>query len=129
MKKFFFILLLSATIAGSYYYYHYEYVETLRLSEIIDKTDNPMVNLAVNILDFDTGLTRHDIKHLKNNKEYWIGRINQLDAIQGDNQKQEAVIQLLADFFDDPVVKKLKPNLTAFGANSSLEIIKTIFQN
>ena len=123
------ILLLTTAILSSYYYYNYNYVHKLMLSEIIGKTDNVMANLAINIFDFDTGLTRHDIKQLNDKKDYWITRINQLDEIQDADQKQQATIQLLADFLDEPVVKKLKSKLIALSPDTILELIKTIFQN
>jgi hypothetical protein len=123
------VIFLGAILIGTIYFYNYCYVRTLMLSEIGGKTDNAIVNLTVNFLDFDTGITRHDIKQLKDKKEYWITRINQLDEIQDVDQKQEETLQFISDFFEEPAVKKLKLNLTDLAANSNLELIKTIFNN
>lgn len=64
---------------GSYLGYQHYYVETLKLSEIVGKTDNNLMNIAVNFLDFNTSLTRNDIKRLKNKKDYWIGRMKEVE--------------------------------------------------
>jgi hypothetical protein len=109
--------------------YRYYFVNTLMLSQVLGKTDNALANLAINAFDFDTGLTRHDIKQLNDKKDYWITRINKLDEIQDADQKQQATIQLLSDFLDEPVVKKLKSKLIALSPESSLDLIKTIIQN
>ena len=63
-----FILLLSTVSVGSFFYYRYNYINTLMLSEIAGKTDDNLTNIAVSLFDFDTGLTRNDIKRLKSNK-------------------------------------------------------------
>lgn len=123
------ILLLTTALASSYYYYKYNYISTLMLSEIVGETDNMFANLAINIFDFDTGLTRHDIKQLNDKKDYWITRINELEEIQDADQKQQATIQLFADFFDEPAIKKIKSKLIALSPDTILELIKTIFQN
>jgi len=96
------------------------------LSEIVGKTENASLNLAVNFFDFDTGLTRHDIKHLGNNKDYWISRINELDTIHNNEQKQQASIQLLSDMMEDPVLNKICSGFLKLGSDISLEIIEII---
>lgn len=118
------ILLLTTVSIGSFYYYHHNYVSTLMLSEIVGDTDNASINLAVNLFDFDTRLTRHDIKKLKKNKDYWFSRIKEIDAIQNEDQKQQASIQLLGDMMDDPVLKKICSGLLNFGTDISLGLIK-----
>lgn len=128
-KAIVFILLLSTVSVGSLFYYRYNYINTLMFSEIVGKTDNAMANLAIKVFDFDTGLTRHDIKQLNDKKDYWIGRIKVLSEIQDADQKQQATIQLLADFLDEPAIKKLKSKLIELSPDSNLELIKNIFQN
>ncbi len=129
MKILLIIVLVAGTSLGSYFGYQHYYVETLKISEIVGTSDDDLTNIAVKLMDFDTGLTRHDIKQLNDKKDYWITRINELEKIQNDDQKQQATIQLLADFLDEPVVKKLKSKLIALSPDSTLELIKTIIQN
>ena len=66
--KLLFIIFLSGILAiGGFYYYHHNYVDTLMLSEIVGRTDSPTVNIVIELADFNTGLTRHDIYQLKKN--------------------------------------------------------------
>lgn len=107
MKIFLIILLISGTSAGSYYYYQHTYVDTLMLSEIVGHSDDSWTNIAVNFLDFDTGLTRHDINRLKSSKDYWLKRIQEVDAIQDIELKTKENGILLAEMIDDPTIKKI----------------------
>lgn len=102
-----FIILITGTSAGSYYYYQYNYVETLMLSEIVGKTDNNLANIAINLFDYDTGLTRHDISQLKSKKEYWMKRTNEVDSIIDPAIKQEETEKLLDEMLEDPTMKKI----------------------
>lgn len=119
------IVFISVSIS-LFVYYHHNYVTTLMLSEVVGKTDNPSINLAVKFFDFDTGLTRSDIKHLDKNKDYWISRINELETIHNSEQKQQASIQLLSDMMDDPVLNKICTGFLKLSTDISLEIIKMI---
>jgi hypothetical protein len=119
------IIFISVSIS-LFVYYHHNYVSTLMLSEVVGKTENASINLAVNFFDFDTGLTRSDIKHLDNNKDYWISRINELDTIHNNEQKQQASIQLLSDMMEDPVLNKICSGFLKLGSDISLEIIEMI---
>ena len=88
------ILLTIALSTGGYYYYQYQYVRTLMLSEVVGHTDNDIVNILVNLGDFDTGLTRNDVSNLKSNGDYWIRRMNEVNAISDQQTKQNATINL-----------------------------------
>ena len=115
MKKILIIVLIAVASLGIYFGYQYYYVQTLSLSEIVGKTDDSLTNIAVNFLDFDTGLTRNDIRQLKNNKDYWIGRINEVERIQNPDQKMEANTKLLSDMMDDPTMKKICKLIASLG--------------
>lgn len=120
------ILLAGGLTIGGYFYYHHNYLDTLMLSEIVGKTDNASINLAVNLFDFDTGLTRHDINQLNNNKEYWMARIQEVDAIRNPELKEQASIKLLSDMMEDPVLKKICKGFLKLGSDISLGVIKMI---
>lgn len=120
------IIIILCVSIGSYSYYSYNYVKTLLLSEIVGRTDNASINLAVNLFDFDTELTRHDLNQLKDNKDYWISRIKEIDTIQNSDQKQQASIQLLSDMMEDPVLKKICSGILNLGTNVSLGLIGAI---
>ena len=118
------IVLASAFSMGGYYYYKHNYVDTLMLSEILGKTTNPMINTLVNLGNFDTGLTRHDIKQLQNNKEYWLTRIKDVGAIENPDLKMQATTQLLSDMMEDPILKKICSGLLNLGSGVTFVVIK-----
>ena len=118
------IIVLAGTLSiGGYYYYKHNYIDTLMLSEIVGKTENPTINILVNLGDFNTGLTRHDIKQLKDNKAYWLGRIQEVDAIGDPDQKEQASLKLLSDMMNDPVLKKICNGILNLGSDVSLSLI------
>ena len=120
------ILLFTTVSVGSYYFYQYNYVKTLMLSEIIGETDNSAINLAVNLFDFDTELTRHDISKLRENKDYWISRIKEVDLIEDSNLKTQSSTQLFSDMMKDPVLKKICSEILNMGTNVSFGLIESI---
>lgn len=126
LKLIFLILFIGSVSFGGYYYYQRNYVETLMLSEIIGSSNSPVENLIINLTDFDTGLTRHDIQQLKTNKDYWLTRIQKSDAIRDPGLKEQAETQLLADMMNDPILKKIGKGIFKFGSNASIELIKII---
>jgi hypothetical protein len=124
MKIILIILLITCASGGSYYYYHHTYVETLTLSEIVGRSDDNLTNIAVNFLDFDTGLTRNDLKQLKNNKAYWIGRMKEVEVIQDPNLKMQANTKLLSDMMDDPNMKKVCKMFTSLGFGFAINLLE-----
>lgn len=101
------IILIGGISVGIYYYYQYNFVKTLMLSEIVGHTDNPIVNIIVNISDFDTGLTLNDIKNIKNKKDYWIGRLKEVESLEDSEVKTEENLKLFSDMMEDPTMKKV----------------------
>lgn len=120
------VLIVGGLIIGGYYYYHHNYVDTLMLSEVVGPTDNPGINIAVSLADFDTGLTRHDIKVLKEKKDYWLGRIQEVDAIGDPNQKEQANLKLLSDMMEDPVLKKICSGVLQLGTSTAFGLIEIV---
>lgn len=120
------VIILTTISIGSFYYYNHNYVSTLMLSEIVGKTDNAGINIAVKLFDFDTGLTRHEISQLNDRKDYWISRIKEVEAIQDTDQKTQASAQLLSEMMDDPVLKKICSGILNFGTDASFGLIEMI---
>ena len=120
------ILVSSGLTVGGYYFYEHYYLDTLMLSEIVGHSENPMVNVLVNFGDFDTGLTRHDINRLKNNKDYWLARIKEVEAIDDPDLKNQASAQLLSDMMEDPALKKICKGILKLGSDVSFGLIEMI---
>jgi len=107
MKTFLILLLISGTSLGSYFGYRHYYVETLKLSEIVGHTDDSLTNLAVSLMDFDTGLTRNDLNKIKSSKEYWIKRLQDVEIIHTPELKAQEYEKILKDLMDDPTMSKI----------------------
>jgi len=124
------IIIIALTVCGfsfgGYYFYNHYYIETLMLSEIVGHTDNPIVNILVNAGDFDTGITRHDIKKLKDNKDYWLERIQEVNSIENPDLKQQASIKLLSDMMENPTLKKMLSGVLKFGTSSVFGLLEII---
>ena len=108
-------MLASIAALSTYFGYQYYYVQTLPLSEVVGHTDNSFANIAINFLDFDTGLTRNDVRRLKNNKDYWIGRMKEVENIHDSDQKIQANAKLLSDMMEDPTMKKVGKIIASLG--------------
>jgi hypothetical protein len=128
MKVKLIIIIFFATVlsGGGYYYYQHNYVDTLMLSEIIGKTDNNLLNIGLNLFDFDTGLTRNDINHLDSNKEYWINRLNELDSIKDPDAKAQANLQLISDMMEEPALKKIVKIVTTNGIGIVIKLMEAL---
>ena len=121
MKLLKIVLASLLILAGSFYYYH-TYVDTLMLSEIIGKSQNSVINISLSLFDFDTGLTRHDINHIKSSKDYWIKRINDVESINNAELKAQEYQKLVAEMLEDSSMKKICKGLL----NRGTELTKTL---
>ncbi len=110
--------------AGGYTYYKYYYQDTLMLSEIIGKSDNPAENMLTGIFDFDTGLTRHDISRIEKRKVYWMGRFQEVQNISDPDRQAEELSKLYNGMDADPSMKKL----TRIVFDKSINIGRTVLE-
>jgi hypothetical protein len=124
MKILLVILLLGITTLIGYFGYQYYYVETLKVTEIVGKSEDNLTNIALNFLDFDTGLTRNDLRKIKSSKDYWMKRITEVDSIQDPEKKASEYEKLINELLEDPSLKKIFKGTMA----KSYDFIKSIFQ-
>jgi len=125
-------LILSLIVAllfagGGYYYYQYQYVETLRLSEIVGKPDNSLEEMFTNMFDFDTGLTRHDLKQIGKRKDYWLQRVDALDRIADPDQQAEAWAKLYNDMGEDKSMAKLRDKVFEKSGELGRLVLEALF--
>jgi len=111
------LLLLGAVTGGGYWYYQHEYVETLMLSEIVGESDQPFENLLTDVFDFDTGLTRHDIKQIAKRKDYWKQRMDEVVEIADPDRKANEIARLYDEMSEDESMKKLRDKVLEKGGN------------
>lgn len=106
-------------------YYHY-YVDTLQLSEIVDTTGDNAATILVNLFDFDTGLTRHDIRRLSEKSPHWNRRIQEVAAIKDPARRSRAEEELVAEMMRDPAAKKVLRKLLGVGLKATGELLQFI---
>lgn len=123
LLKIVFVSLL--VLAGSFYYYH-TYIDTLMLSEIIGKSQNSVINISLSLFDFDTGLTRHDINHIKSSKDYWIKRISEVDSINNAELKAQEYQKLVAEMLEDSSMKKICKGLLIKGTDLTKALLSAL---
>ena len=107
MKTTIFCVILIGSAIGGYFGYQYYYVETLWLSEIIDAKDSSITKIAVNIFDYNTELSRHDLQSIKSSKDYWLNRVAEIDLIQDKDLKKKENEKLVEEILQDPAMKKI----------------------
>jgi len=118
--------LLVVLLLAGFGYYHY-FVETLMFSDIIGRTNVPVADVFVNLLDFDTGLTRYNIYNLQKKSGYWNRRIREVQSIQDYQMRKDQESKLVAEIMEDPSIKKIVRKLFVFGTTTTLSILKGLF--
>lgn len=116
LKSKIFVSLISiiSILSISLYYYNYYYIQTLHLSDLIPQ-EKPIGSFAINLIDFDTGLTRHDISSLNEKSKIWYDRIQKINQIQDSYSKKLETINLLNEIIKDPQMKKISKKLFVLG--------------
>lgn len=123
MKTVIIIILSVSMLAGGTWFYYHEYEETLMLSEIIEDTGNPYLNLLIGVMDFKTELTRHDLKEISKSKDYWLNRIDQINAINDPEIANSEMAKLIDEMMKDPHMKKLVVMITELGIESAVSVL------
>jgi hypothetical protein len=110
--------------SGSLYWYYFE--DTLMLTEIIKEPENPRATIFLNLMDFDTGLTRYDIRNLASKSRHWEARIKEVEAIRDPQRRAFEQEKLMAEMMQDPSFKKIAKKVFAFGLDSALVIVQAL---
>lgn len=116
------IFIAIVLIVGSIYWYFF--VDTLSLTEITGQPKNTIATIFVNLMDFDTGLTRYDIYNLASKSDYWEMRIREVNSIRDPQQKEIENHKLLAEMMQDPSIKKIAKKLLGLSIESVIAILK-----
>jgi hypothetical protein len=125
MKNIRSILIVFAILLGGFIYWYF-FIDTLKLTQITGKSDNPLASIFINIIDFDTGLTRYDIHNLSRRHDYWQRRIGEVAAIQDLEKRNTENTKLLAEMMEDQSIKKIMNKMVGFGTDAILSILQAI---
>ncbi len=122
MKLLFLLVVLSAIAVGYYYFF----VDTLRFSELTDGSEGAMATVFINLLDFDTDLTRWDVYRLKKQTIAWRKQEQAIYRIQDPRQRRLAHEKLMAEMMSDPSFKKIARRVFRLGGKGTKGILDVI---
>ena len=105
---------------------YYIFIDTLSFSELAGKQQNPTATIFLNLLDFDTGLTRYDVLNLKKKAEVWQAKERQIFSIQNPEIRRIEHEKLMAEMMQDPSFKKLSRKFLGMGAKGMQSILSGI---
>jgi len=125
MKQGKIILTLSLIIVFGFAVYYF-FIDTLSISQLTGDTGSSKANIFVNLFDFDTGLTRYDIYHIKKKSEYWNSRIQEVQSISNIREREKANDELVAEMMRDPSLKKITRKFFGFGVKSASSILQVL---
>jgi hypothetical protein len=114
-------LVIVVITGGGLVLYNYYFVRTLMLSEVIGKTDNPQIEILVNLFDFNTGLTRYDVNRIEGRSFYWEKQIKRINAIQDPKKRELESQKLVAEMMKDPVIKKIVQRVFGLGLGNLIK--------
>jgi hypothetical protein len=113
-------------IIGVVYSIWYYYIDTLSMSEIVGQSDNAKVDILINLFDFDTGITRHEMRQLSQKADGWNQRMSEIMRIQDESLRQAEQEKLVAEMMRDPAFKKIAQLLFKTGAKSAKGLLEIL---
>ena len=118
------IFLILVCLIGFFIYYFF--IDTLNFVQLSGKSKNPAATILMNLLDFDTGLTRYDVYCLQKKTKVWEQRKKYIYSIQDPNLQKRENDKLLAEMMQDPGFKKIAQKVFGFGAKGAFETVKIL---
>lgn len=100
------MIVLSTLLIGTSWLYYFR-LDTLTLSEVLEKSENPYESFLRSDFSLDTGLTRHDIRILKTKREYWSERFENVRDIVDHDEYNRELSKMLDEMEKDPQMKKV----------------------
>ncbi len=100
------MIVLSTLLIGTSWLYYFR-LDTLTLSEVLEKSENPYESFLRSDFSLDAGLTRHDIRILKTKREYWSERFENVRDIVDHDEYNRELSKMLDEMEKDPQMKKV----------------------
>ena len=117
-------VLILVCLIGFFSYYFF--IDTLSFSQLSGKSNNPTATILINLLDFDTGLTRFDVYRLQKKTKIWEQKKKYIYSIQDPTQRKREYDRLVAEMMQDPGFKKIAQKVFGFGAKGAFETAKIL---
>ena len=119
-------LLIIFIIVLLAFFSYYFFVDTLSFAQLSRKSDNPAATILINLLDFDTGLTRFDVYRLQKKTKVWEQRKKYIYSIMDPALQKSEFDKLVAEMMQDPGFKKIAQKVFGFGAKGIFETAKIL---
>ena len=117
----FLILIVALFLSG-----YYVFLDTLSLSEIFRDRGNTAADISLDLIDFDTTLTRYDLHRLGKKSGYWQQRIRDVNSIKDRQAGQAEIDKLVAEMKKDPSMKKIVHRFLGLGKKTMLRFLKMV---
>jgi len=120
------LLIVILVLAFLAYGVYYQYIETVRFSEIMGSSGNAAIDIFVNLLDFDTGCTRHELSALARKSQAWNVEMNRINTISDLDERNRQNTELMAEMMRDPAFRKLSQKFLVAGARGTKGLLETL---
>ena len=125
MKTFRLLITLIVICLIGYLIYFF-FIDTLSFAQLSGDSNNPAATILLNLLDFDTGLTRFDVYRLQKKTKVWEQRKKFIYSIQEPALRKREYDKLVAEMMQDPGFKKIAQKVFGFGAKGAFETTKIL---
>ena len=115
--------LICVVIAFAFWYH---YIDTLMFSEIVGNEGGYETTIFVNLIDFNTQLSRHDIRRLKSKVRKWVKRLEDIEKIRDTETRRREYKKTMVEITADPSMKKIIRKVSIFGKDAVLPILQVI---
>jgi len=96
------------------------------LSEITEGSGTTLADISVNLIDFDTKLTRYDIYRISRKNDYWQMRIREVNSIQDQDNRKTEKENLVAEMMRDPSTNKIVRQFRGLGRGVTLRFLQVL---
>lgn len=115
--------LMLVIIAYAFWYYC---MDTLMFSEVTGNGTGSQMGIFINLIDFDTQLSRYDVHNLKSKVRKWEKRLQAIKSISDPATRQREYEKVVREITADPSMKKIMKKVSIFGMDSVLSILEVI---
>ena len=115
--------LILVIIAYAFWYYC---MDTLMFSEVIGNGTDAKMGIFINLLDFNTQLSKYDVYNLKSKARKWEKRLQDIKSIRDPATRRREYEKVVREITADPSMKKVIKKVSIFGKDAVLPILEVI---
>ena len=115
--------LMFVVIAYAFWYYC---MDTLMFSEIIGNGTGSQMGIFINLIDFDSQLSRYEVYNLQSKARKWEKRLQDIESIRDSATRRREYEKVLREITADPSMKKVIKKVSIFGNDPVVPILEVI---